>query len=73
MLIKIDHTGKRGTIYICDRCKHKIDTSEERRYKISVEIGKTQGHTYKTVLKKYDLCKHCCIVLCHAIEKGVKK
>lgn len=73
MLIKIDHTGKKGTIYSCDRCKKEINTDNERRYKVTVEIGKTVGHHYKTVIKKYDLCKHCCSILCHAIEKGVQK
>ena len=72
MLVKIDHTGKDGTLYICDRCKKEINTKVERRYKMSVSIGKTKNHSYNTTIKSYDLCKHCCSLICRAIEKGVK-
>lgn len=72
MLLQVDRTGKDGSIYICDRCKKEIHTNTERRYRLCANIDKSLKGYSKTI-RAYDLCKHCCSVVCHAIEKGVTK
>lgn len=75
MLKKIDYTGHNKTVYICDRCKKELDTSVDRRYRVSVHIDKigSKSGSHVKQIRAYDLCKRCCSILCTNIEKSKKK
>lgn len=67
MLIDKDYTGKIKSTYECDRCKTRIHTATDARYRVAVQ------NTSKslTVIKSWDLCKRCYVALYRGIEKGV--
>jgi hypothetical protein len=71
MLIEKDCTGKTKSIYQCDRCKKRLDMAVDERYKVSIYEDKIDFKNLESV-KKYDLCRHCYILLYRAIEKGCK-
>lgn len=69
MLKAIDYTGKKKSVYICDRCGKRINTSSERRYKVSIRTPKGKTSVMKT-LNGYDLCRCCTGNIINMIEKG---
>lgn len=62
MRLSTDYSGKKKSIFICDRCETKILGNER------VTI-RTFRPTEQTVLKKWDLCPVCYKKLCIGIEK----
>lgn len=69
MLVSVDCTGKKGSIFECDRCKKRIHAKVEYKYRITVY--KTPRDYAKT--NSWDLCGRCYRALCRGIEKGVTK
>lgn len=72
MLTKIDYTGKTKSIYKCDRCGVELNTAVNDRYKVNINKFEANKTIYKRT-RKYDLCKHCCALICKIIERGVIK
>lgn len=74
MLIKIDNTGKTRSIYECDKCGKRINTSTERRYKIRLNTYKGRSSA-EIVIRSYDMCKRCASIINNYImkKKGDKK
>lgn len=73
MLIKLDRTGKTRSIYECDKCGKRINTSTERRYKIRLNTYKGRS-SEEIVIRSYDMCKRCAsIINNYIIKKGDKK
>ena len=70
MIKSKDCTGKKGSIFECDRCKCEIHTPKDDRYRVAVQ---NVPRSVKTV-KAWDLCRRCYVLLYRAIEKGpIKK
>lgn len=57
-LVKIDYTGKSGTIFECDRCHKKIDTDKDVRYIVDISKSKLKD-SGRIKIKKYDFCDIC--------------
>lgn len=70
MIVKIDRTGKKESIFACDRCGKELDMSKDLRFRISV--AKARGKDI-TGYKKWDLCKHCYNSLNRGIENYKEK
>lgn len=70
MLVSTDTSGKRGSIFLCDRCKKKIYGHRDIRYRITGYEAKTG---YYKQDNKWDLCDRCYKALCRGIKKGVQK
>lgn len=69
MLVKKYYQNNGKAVYECDRCKKLMDTHEDNRYRIVISSTKSRGK----VIRGYDLCKHCCSIIVHYIEKGITK
>lgn len=69
MLKAIDYTGKKGSLYICDRCGKRINMINNRRYKLRIDTPRGNSSTMKTI-KGYDLCRCCTKNIIDIIEKG---
>lgn len=67
MIIEKDYTGKKGSIFECDRCKAEIHSPKDARYRIAVQ---NTSKSVKTV-KSWDFCRRCYVLLYKSIEKGV--
>lgn len=70
MLISTDCTGKKGSVYECDRCKKILHTIQEKRYRITAYYA-PRGYYNKD--NTWDLCSRCYRALCRGIEKGVNR
>lgn len=70
MLVSTDYTGKKETLWKCDRCGEYIPSPRSKRYKI--DFNTKVDNRYKMV-KTFDLCTHCAILVKKAIEKGGSK
>lgn len=71
MLVKIDYTGTKKSVYKCDRCEKELVMGTDDRYKIIVNKNPT---SYKpNQIKFWDLCRRCYKAFDRAIEKGVPK
>lgn len=66
MIKNIDKTGKTNSLYICDMCGKIVDTIN--RVGVHVKFG-----TDKSILKKWDLCSKCYIMLEKSIGKYKKR
>lgn len=78
MLVKVDYSGKNGSIYKCDRCQRRIYMGSDdpkkmkNRYRITITDIFGSGNK-NTTLRSFDLCKHCMSKICWFIDKGVIK
>lgn len=70
MLVIKDMSRKGGCVYECDRCKKRLHTNIEMRYRI---IAYKAPRGYYRQDKTWDLCERCYRALCRGIKKGVKK
>ena len=70
MLISTDYTGKKESMYRCDRCGDPIPNPRSKRYKLDITT-KNSKHRNELVVK-YDLCKHCASLVNSFIKKGTK-
>lgn len=70
MLITTDCTGKKGSVFECDRCKKRLHSKVEKRFRITA-YDTPRGY-YKQD-NSWDLCERCYKALCRGIEKGVTK
>ena len=68
MLVKKDCTGKKGSVYICDRCGDEMIVDE--RYRVSIQ--KSKKSNYKS-LRSWDFCLKCFKLLCKSVEKNGEK
>lgn len=66
MLIEADYSGKRKSIFVCDRCNVKL-LGDER---ITIRAFRPKQ---QTIIKKWDLCPVCYRKLYKGIEKYNKK
>jgi coenzyme F420-reducing hydrogenase alpha subunit len=72
MLIKRDYTGKTKSVYECDKCKRKINTTTEKRYRIKLNTYKNRT-SVEAGIRTYDLCRRCASIINNYIMKGIKK
>ena len=64
MIIFKDVTNKNNSVYICDRCKVRLEKGTDEIYTIYVKTTKD-----KNMKKKWDLCEKDYRALCRGIKK----
>ena len=69
MLIQKNYTGRTKSIFLCDRCKRKIETDKNDRYRVVVQ--KTPNSLRSNQIQAWDLCERCYSALDRGIKKGV--
>lgn len=72
MLIKMDRSGKTRSLYECDKCGKRINTSTEKRYKCRLNTYKGRGST-EIAIRGYDLCKKCASIINNYILRKENK
>ena len=59
MIISVDYGGQgKGSIFECDQCHKKINTSKEKRYVVDISKSKLSRSGLEKI-KKFDFCKNC--------------
>lgn len=72
MLIKTDYTGRTRSLYECDKCGKRINTSTEKRYKIRINTYKGRSST-EIQIRGYDLCRRCSSIINNYIMRKENK
>lgn len=52
MLLEVNYRNRKKTIYSCDRCEREVYAKDV----VGIYMKNKRG----SVVRTYDLCKHCC-------------